>query len=163
MTALLAAMTYLATYIFKIPTMFGYTNLGDCFVLLAAFLLGPYYGFLAGGIGSALADLLGGYGFYVPGTFIIKGAMALFAALLVRALRRHGDEKFWHRLVAALVAELWMVFGYWVFETLILGHGAAALVSIPSNLAQGAVGLVLALVLHAVLLKTPVVKKFAAG
>lgn len=56
--------------------MNGFVNLGDCFVLLSGWLLGPWWGGAAGGIGSMLADLLLGYGHYAPGTLIIKGLMA---------------------------------------------------------------------------------------
>ena len=63
-----------------------FVNLGDCFVLLSGWLLGPWWGAAAGGIGSMLADLLLGYGHYAPGTLVIKGLMALVGALVFKAL-----------------------------------------------------------------------------
>ena len=73
-SALMAALTYVATMVVQIPSpMNGYVNLGDCFVLLSGWLLGPWYGGAAAGIGSMLTDLLYGYGYYAPGTFVIKG------------------------------------------------------------------------------------------
>ena len=86
MTAVFAALCYISTTLIQIPipATGGYINLGDCFVLLGAFLLGPVYGALAGGIGSALADILSSYTQYALGTFIIKAAMALCAALIYR-------------------------------------------------------------------------------
>ena len=84
--AVLAALSCVATMVVQIPSpMNGYVNLGDCFVLLSGWLLGPWWGAAAGGIGSMLADLLLGYGHYAPGTLIIKGAMALVAALVLRS------------------------------------------------------------------------------
>ena len=81
--ALLSALCYAATRIIQIPApMGGYVNLGDCIVLLSGWMLGPWWGFLAAGAGSMLADLLSGYAYYAPATFLIKGAMALLAALL---------------------------------------------------------------------------------
>ena len=72
-TAMFAALTLLATSVLKIPTpTMGYIHIGDAFVLLSGICLGPIYGGLAAGIGSALADLLGGYVAWVPGTFLIK-------------------------------------------------------------------------------------------
>ena len=80
MAALLAALTCVATMIIKIPSpLKGYLNLGDCVVLLAGWMLPPTYGFLAAGLGSALADTFSGYVTYVPATFVIKGLMALIA------------------------------------------------------------------------------------
>ena len=78
MSAMLASLTCVATMIIKIPTpLHGYANLGDCIVLLSAFLMPVSYGFCAAAIGSALADVLSGYAMYAPATFIIKGLMAL--------------------------------------------------------------------------------------
>ena len=80
MAALFASLVCVATMIVKIPSpMKGYLNLGDCVVLLCGWLLSPLYGFLAAGLGSALADLFSGYIIYAPATFIIKGGMALIA------------------------------------------------------------------------------------
>lgn len=65
LAALFAALACVATMVIQIPSpMNGYVNLGDCFVLLAGWVLGPVYGSLAAGIGSALADMFTGYMHY---------------------------------------------------------------------------------------------------
>ena len=88
-TALLAALTCVATMVIKIPSpMKGYLNLGDCVVLTAGWMLSPVYGFLAAGLGSALADLFSGYVVYAPATFLIKGLMALAAYYIYKALNK---------------------------------------------------------------------------
>ena len=80
MASLLAALCCVATMIIKIPSpLKGYLNLGDCVVLLSGWMLSPLYGFLAAGIGSALADLFLGYVVYAPVTFLIKGVMAIIS------------------------------------------------------------------------------------
>ena len=58
--ALLTAMVAVATMAFQvpIPATKGYINLGDTVIFIAALLLGPGYGALAGGVGSAMADLI---------------------------------------------------------------------------------------------------------
>ena len=85
--ALFAAIICVATFVVKIPSPAtnGYLNLGDCFVLLAGFLLNPLYAVLAAGIGSALADVLAGYAQYAPATFIIKALMALSVFIIIKA------------------------------------------------------------------------------
>lgn len=158
-TAMLTAMVCVATMLIRIPTMVGYTNLGDGFILLSAFLFGPFYGAVAGGIGSMLADILSGYAFYAPATLIIKGLIAVIAALLWKAMSKSGGDKVWKKILASLVAELWMAAGYWTFETLFLGEAKAALASIPNNIAQGLVGVVLGMVLYYALSKLPMWKK----
>lgn len=126
-------------------------------VLLGAFLLGPYYGAAAGALGSALADLLLGYAYYAPGTAVIKGLMALTAALLF-ALLRHRTKLCC--FIAAIVSELWMVLGYFLYESTVLGCGLGALGSVPANLVQAGVGAVLGAVLAHVLMAMPQVKQF---
>ena len=64
--AMFAALTLLATSVLKIQTpTFGYIHLGDGLALLSGIFLGPVYGGLAAGLGSALSDLLGGYAVWV--------------------------------------------------------------------------------------------------
>lgn len=107
--AVLAALSCVATMVVQIPSpMNGFVNLGDCFVLLSGWLLGPWWGAAAGGIGSMLADLLLGYGHYAPGTLIIKGAMALVAALIFKAFKKNTAGA----LVGGVAAEVVMVAGY---------------------------------------------------
>lgn len=147
MTALLAAMACVATMVIKVPSPTeGYMNLGDTIVLLGAYLLGPVYGAIAGGIGSALADLLSGYPIYVPATLIIKAIMAVAAGLLYKAMAGKKGA-----LVACgLVAEAIMVLGYYTYEGFLYGFAESA-VGIPSNLVQAAFGLVLSTLLTAAL------------
>ena len=80
---LMAALTFIFTYTFKIPSPNGYTHLGDCFVLLGVLVLGRKKGALAGGIGAALSDLLGGYMVWVLPTFFIKAIMAYVMGTIV--------------------------------------------------------------------------------
>lgn len=147
MTALFAALGCVATMVLQVPSPNGgYLNLGDTVVILGAYLLGPVYGAIAGGIGPALADLLSGYTIYVPATLVIKAVMAILAAELYRVL----GKKAWGMIVCAIVAEIPMVLGYWLFEAVLAavsGGGslgvclAGAAVGIPSNLVQAAFGI----------------------
>ena len=56
-----------------VPATRGFFNIGDSMVFLSALLFGSLTGAFAGGVGSALADLLLGYSYYAPATLIIKG------------------------------------------------------------------------------------------
>ena len=178
-----AALTFLATFVIKIPTpTFGYIHIGDCFVLLSGLLLGPVCGGLAAGIGSALSDLLAGYAVWVPGTFLIKFLTAAVAAKIFVRLRRISEKKAGKQvpvsgtssvlsktafpfLPSAVCGELVMTAGYFLYNILIVsffsstvsaGLAAAAAVSlaeIPFNLIQGAAGIVLAAVLYPVFVR----------
>ena len=156
LAAVLAALACVATMVVQIPSpMNGYVNLGDCFVLLSGWLLGPWWGAAAGGIGSMLADLLLGYGHYAPGTLVIKGLMALAAALLYKALGKNTAAS----LVSGLVGEVIMVAGYFGYAALLLGKGIGAAASVPGNLVQGAVGLVAGFLLLQVARRTHLEEK----
>lgn len=145
-SAMLAALVCVATMIIKIPSpMKGYMNLGDCVVLLCGWVLPPFYGFCAAGMGSALADIFSGYVIYAPMTFLIKGVMALIAYRLYQSLHKKMSITP-ARLIAGATAELFMATGYYVFEGFMYGF-VPALVNIPANLVQGVAGLVLGVLL----------------
>ena len=143
--ALLASICCVATMIIKIPSQMGYVNLGDCIVLLSSALLSPVYAFLAAGLGSALADVLSGYTFYAPATFIIKGLMALISFAVFRLLEKKLPKPF-SRIIGGLFAELFMILGYFLFEGALYGFATAAL-NIPANALQGATGIALGVIL----------------
>ena len=153
MAALMAALTCIATMIIKIPSpLKGYLNLGDCIVLTTGWMLLPKYGFLAAGLGSALADVFSGYITYAPATFVIKGLMALIAFYGFKLLRdKVGNLP--ARLVSGFLAEVVMVLGYFVFEGILYGFVPSA-VNIPANAMQGVAGLIIGTVLIRVLEKT---------
>lgn len=141
--ALFAALCCAATLAVRIPTPIGgYIHAGDAVVLLAGFVLGPWWGAAAAGLGSGLADLLGGFGLYVPGTFAVKFLVALVAGALLRVKFIRRDSV--RAAVAGIVSEALMVLGYLAYEALVLGYGAAAVGSVPMNCIQGAFGVIAA-------------------
>ena len=153
--ALVTALVCVATMIIKIPSpMKGYINLGDCMVLVAAWLLSPVYAFLAAGLGSALADLFSGYVIYAPATFVIKGLMAPVAFVCFKLMNKKIG-KLPSLIVGGVLAELLMVSGYFVFEGFLYGF-APALVNIPANLAQGVAGIVIGIILIKILERTKI-------
>ena len=155
MGALFAALVCVATMIIKIPSpLKGYMNLGDCVVLIAGWMLSPMYGFLAAGIGSALADVFSGYVFYAPVTFLVKGLMALVAYGLYMVLHK-GLKNLPSRIISGFVAEVFMVGGYYLFEGFLYGF-VPALVNIPTNAVQGIAGLILGVALMKVFEKSKI-------
>ena len=157
LSALMAALCTVMTMVIQVPSpMQGYVNLGDCAVLISAWMLGPLYGGAAAGIGSALADLLSGYAHYVPGTFAIKFLMAAAAALILRAMTKKAPSAM---LAGQVAGEVIMVLGYFAYASLWLGKGLAAAASIPGNIVQGVFGLVAATVVYTVLSRSRAVVK----
>lgn len=163
LTGLFAALGCVGTMVLQVPSPSGgYMNLGDAVVILGAWLLGPVYGAIAGGVGPAMADLLSGYAVYVPATLVIKAVMALTAAGLYRALKKRG------LVLCAAAAEVLMVLGYWLFDALLAaasGGGAlglcltASAAGIPSNLVQGVFGAAASTLLALALRRSGYVRK----
>lgn len=144
--AMLAALVCVATMVIRLPSPFhGYINLGDGIVLLCGWLLPPIYGFLAAGVGSALADVFSGYGLYAPVTFMLKGGMALIVYGISRAMSRN-PRPLASKMIGATAAELTMVGGYLVFESFLYGF-VPSLANVPANAIQGLVGLIAAMIL----------------
>lgn len=139
-TALLIALVAITTMIVNIPLpgVRGYVNIGDTVVLLAGFIFGPVVGAVAGAMGSALADVLLGYAFWAPWTFVIKGLEGFLAGWLL--LRFHKAS-----LVAPIAVGV-MVLGYFLAGSVIYGLGPA-MASLPGDLLQGGVSVVLSLTL----------------
>ncbi len=149
--ALFMALVCVATMIIKIPIpqTNGYMNLGDSMVLLSAMFFGPIGGFLAGGIGSALADVFGGYAQWAPWTLVIKGLEAAAAGALF-PLMKAAKGKVSPGLVACyIVATAIMVSGYFIAGSIMYDQ-KAALAEIPANLIQAGGSIVLATLLYPV-------------
>ena len=160
--ALFAALTFAATMAVRIPTpgTSGYIHPGDALVILSGVILGPSSGFLAAGIGSALADLLGGYFVYVPVTFVIKGLIALLCGLIYQ--KAWKISRFRYPAVAAGgVVDIFLVAGGYFLCESFLYEPAGALASVPANLIQGVSGLIISLLLYPVLMAVPEVKQMA--
>ena len=77
-TGLFAALIYIFTAYFHIPTGAGYTHAGDGLIYLAAAILPTPYAMAAGAIGGALADGLSGFVVWIPATIVIKAVTAAF-------------------------------------------------------------------------------------
>lgn len=146
--ALFIALVAVSTMIVRvpIPQTNGYLNLGDSMVLLAALFFNPAAAFIAGGIGSALADILGGYPQWALWTLIIKGTEALIVIGIVKILRSYKDRITIKLVMSFVMATAWMVLGYFIAETIMYDQ-KAALAELPANILQASGSVVLATLL----------------
>lgn len=154
--ALFAALACGATMSIRIPTpgTGGYIHPGDAIVILSGIVLGPGWGFLAGGIGSALADLLGGYFIYVPITFMIKGLVALTCGIIYRRIKKTPGTRYAAVILGGISDIVLVAGGYFLCEAPMYGAAGAA-ASIPANLIQGTGGLVIACLLYPIVISVP--------
>jgi len=120
MTAMMAALCYIAFAFFKIdipvPGSMEKTafHLGNTFCVLAALLLGGLWGGLSGAIGMTIGDLLGGYVTSAPKTFFLKlfiGLITGFVAHKILKLDHETDKKkiLWKTVVSAAAGMIFNV------------------------------------------------------
>ena len=135
--ALFAALVFIATYLFKLPTPVGYIHLGDGFIFIAAAILPWPFALGAAAIGAGLSDLILGYASWVLPTIIIKCACAI--------LFTNKKLRFFciRNIIALPIAAIITVGGYYLFGSLIAGNFAACLVEMPLNAVQSLAGICL--------------------
>jgi uncharacterized repeat protein (TIGR04002 family) len=140
LSAMIAALTFAATFLIKIPLVVGYVHIGDGLVFLAAALLPAPYAVVATAIGVSLADLCSGYVIYIPITALIR-------ILTVLAFSRKKSPLSVRNIIGLIISILICAVGYWGFEAIFIYKSAiAALAGVPFNLAQSAVGAIIYLV-----------------
>ncbi len=147
LVTIMTALVAVGTLILRIPNpMGGYFNVGDVMIFVSALTFGPFVGGFAGGVGSAIADMIGFPLFVIP-TLIIKGLEGFIAGLVT-------DKKGVLRdVLAVVVAGSEMIIGYFLVELYPLDWGlGGALAEVPGNVAQivigGIIGIPIALVLR---------------
>lgn len=137
--ALGIALVFISTTFLKLPNSIGgYINLGDGFILLFSGILGPFAAFMVGGVGSAFADIAGGYGSYAIATILIKGLEGLLISMLI-----HKNQQL--RLPAYFLGSLLMISGYYVVDSFLNASWTVGVIGIPGNLIQAIVGILIAL------------------
>jgi uncharacterized membrane protein len=107
-TALIASVT-MAFSIF-IPATKGYFDVGEITVYIAAMLMGPYVGAIAGGVGSAISDAILAPQ-YAPGTLVIKGLEGYIVGYLTRESISGLSRTSWRAASAGLGAVLGLLVG----------------------------------------------------
>ena len=136
MTALVMALTMLV----QIPTPIGgFVHLGDVAIYFVALAFGPIVGLIAGGLGTAFADLALGYAAFAPLTLVVHGLQGYVAGWI---FKKNPSPLF--GVIAVVVGGVILVGGYFLGEIAMWGVAAAAS-EIPANTIQasaGALGLV---------------------
>ena len=132
--AVMSALVTIGTMVVQIPNgMGGYFNFGDVMIFVAALTFSPLIGGVAGGFGSALADLPGVFAIYAPFTLVIKGLEGAIAGFIT------NKSSIFRDVFAVVAAGFEMVVGYFLAEIYLWGLGVA-LAAIPLNILQVTVG-----------------------
>ncbi|MCX7747594.1 MAG: ECF transporter S component [Clostridia bacterium] len=156
LTGLMIALVFITTKFTSIPIGIGYFNIGDSVIIITAVLFGSKSGFLAGALGSTLADLSSGYAYYAPITFIVKGIEGfLIGAIASRADETKKGEII--RVLSVVSGIIVMIVGYYLgdlFGLKFVGQNyglAVANLNVQTNLIQGISSIVVGYSLSALL------------
>ncbi|MBQ4509296.1 MAG: ECF transporter S component [Clostridia bacterium] len=157
--AIFTALIFVVTAFISVPAgPVGNINLGDAFIIITTFLLGPL-GAISGGIGAMLADLIGPYAVYAPATLVVKVLLAITCYYVYNILKRIIRIDIVSRFIGAICGELVMVLGYFLYEGILYGF-PTALVSVPFNLIQGGAAIVVGTIISFLLLKNKAINRF---
>ncbi|EIW19567.1 MULTISPECIES: ECF transporter S component [Pelosinus] len=109
----------------------GLIHLGNVPLFIIAILYGRRFGALAGGIGMALFDVVGGWFLWAPFTLVIVGLMGYTVGAICE--KRRNLTAYVLALAAACLIK---VVGYYGAEGIIYGNWLVPMASIPGNLVQ---------------------------
>lgn len=142
LTAVLTAVVVVFTLLVRVPTPIkGYISLCDVIITTAAYLFAPYVAALSGGLGTAIADIIGGYAQWAPFSFLIHGLQGLLIAYIAQkgVTNSISISKI---IISGVVGIVVMSGGYYLAGALFYGF-EAALVEVPLNVLQSGVGVIL--------------------
>lgn len=109
----------------------GLIHLGNVPLFVAATNLGKRKAAIAGGLGMAIFDVLGGWTSWAPFTLVVVALMGWFSGLVLEknsGLVRYSS--------AVFVALLLKITGYYFAEWILYGNFLAPISSIPGNIVQ---------------------------
>lgn len=145
--ALSIALVCITTMWPQIPIPLGYMHLGNTLILLVAFYFGPVTGLLAGGVGSALADLLTGYAMWCLPTLIIKGIMGFAIGFIAHKNGRIESVKKMSTVIGSIVGIVVMIVGYFIGGSILYGSIAVGATQIPGLTFEGVLGMAIFFIL----------------
>ena len=118
----------------------GLIHLGNVPLFIIAILYGRWLGALAGGIGMALFDVVGGWFLWAPFTLIIVGLMGYTVGAICEK-----NQTLKAYVLALAMACIIKVVGYYGAEAIIYSNWLIPMTSIPGNLIQIGVASVIVL------------------
>lgn len=147
-TSLLIALVFIATKFINIRLPIsingGLVHLGNTMLFISAIVFGKKKGAISGAFGMALFDLVSGWTMWAPFTFIIRGIMGYIIGHIAWSNGKCGNNTATN-IFAVIISGIWMLIGYYITEVILYGNLVAPLTSIPGNITQVVIGLIIGL------------------
>lgn len=146
LTAILSSLVLVSTMInIKLPIgQGGLIHLGTAMLFIVAILFGPKKGALAGAIGMGLFDIFGGWAIWAPTTIVARALQGYIVGKIAWSKGHRGDNvnlNIW----AAVASTPVMLAVYYIGQGIMYNNWVAPLASIPGDLIQSVVGLLIAI------------------
>ncbi len=155
-TSLLTALVFVATAFINIrlPILAsgGLVHLGTVMLFITAIVFGKEKGAIAGAIGMSIFDLSSGWALWAPFTLVVRGIMGYMVGSIAWSKNREGNN-FLVNVFAIILSGSWMIFGYYITEGILYGNWISPVASIPGNITQIVIGLILGLPMAKILKK----------
>lgn len=156
-TAMLAALVFVSTSLLNIKLPIGQgglIHLGTAMLFIAALLFGPKKGALAGAIGMGIFDLVGGWLIWAPITIVARFLQGFIVGKIAWSNGFKGDNVKLN-IIAAVASMPVMIAVYYVGQAIMFKNWVAPLASLPGDIAQNLIGLLIAIPAVTVLKKVP--------
>lgn len=145
-SGLLIALVFIATRFINIrlplASTGGLVHLGNTMLFISAIVFGKKKGAVAGAFGMGLFDLLSEWAIWAPFTFAVRGVMGYIIGSIAWSNNKKGNDVITN-IVGITISGFWMIFGYYITEMILYGNHAKALLSIPGNVTQIVIGLII--------------------
>ncbi|MFJ9384075.1 ECF transporter S component [Peribacillus sp. NPDC101481] len=160
-TAMLIALVFLSTFFLNIKLPIaangGLVHLGTAMLFIASILFGPKKAALAGAIGMGLFDIVGGWTLWAPITIVARGLQGYIVGKIAWSKGRNGTSTAFN-VIATIVSIPFMIAVYYIGEGILYGNWIAPLASIPGDLVQNILGIIVAVPVCVALKKVPYFK-----
>lgn len=160
-TAMLIALVFLSTFFLNIKLPIaangGLVHLGTAMLFIASILFGPKKAALAGAIGMGLFDIVGGWTLWAPITIVARGLQGYIVGKIAWSKGRNGTSMAFN-VIATIVSIPFMIAVYYIGEGILYGNWIAPLASIPGDLVQNILGIIVAVPVCVALKKVPYFK-----
>ncbi|MFJ7406576.1 MULTISPECIES: ECF transporter S component [unclassified Lysinibacillus] len=161
LSAMLIALVFVATLTLNIKLPIkangGLVHLGTGMLFTASILFGSKKGAIAGAIGMGLFDVVSGWMLWAPITFVARGLQGYIVGKIAWSNGRKGNSIPFN-LFAMIISVPFMIAVYYVGEAILYANWIAPLTSIPGDLVQNILGMIVAIPVCALLKKTPIFK-----
>lgn len=159
LSAMLITLVFVSTLFLNIKLPLaangGLVHLGSAMLFIISILFGPKKGAIAGAFGMGLFDLVSGWTLWAPFTFLTRGLQAYIIGKIAWSHNRNGQSTTFN-ILAIITSLPFMLGGYYLCERVLYNSWIIPLASIPGNLVQNGVGLIVAIPVVIALKKFPI-------